>query len=84
MENRCVVLTSRPVGVPGPEAFAVETRPAPRPAAGEFLVRNRFLSVDPAMRGWVNDAPNYLPPVPVGGVMRAFAVGEIVESRHPD
>lgn len=83
-ENKLVVLTARPVGVPGPEFFAVETRPVPAPGDGEFLVRNSYLSVDPAMRGWVNDAPNYMPPVGIGEVMRAFAVGEVVESNHPD
>lgn len=83
-ENRCVVLNARPVGVPGPAFFDVETRAVADLQDGEFLVRNSFLSVDPAMRGWVNDAPNYLPPVPVGDVMRAFAVGEVVESNHPD
>lgn len=81
-ENRCVVLNARPVGVPGPEFFDIESRPVPEPADGEFLVRNLYLSVDPAMRGWVNDAPNYSPPVPVGDVMRAIAVGEVIESRH--
>lgn len=83
-ENQCVILNARPVGVPGPEFFDIETRPVPDPGEGEFLVRNAFLSVDPAMRGWVNDAPNYSPPVPVGDVMRAIAVGEIVATRHPD
>jgi NADPH-dependent curcumin reductase CurA len=83
-ENRCVVLNARPVGVPGPEYFDIETRPVEAPKDGEFLVRTLFWSVDPAMRGWVNDAPNYSPPVPVGDVMRAIAVGEVVESRHAD
>lgn len=83
MKNRCVVLRARPVGVPGPEFFAVETRPITQPGAGQFLVRNIFLSVDPAMRGWVNDTPNYLPPVAIGAVMRSFTVGEVVASRHP-
>jgi NADPH-dependent curcumin reductase len=83
-ENTCVVLNARPVGVPGPEYFKIEQRPIRDPSEGEFLVRNLYLSVDPAMRGWVNDAPNYSPPVPVGDVMRALAVGEIIESRHPD
>lgn len=83
-ENRCVVLNARPVGVPGPAYFDVVSRPVRDPADGEFLVRNLYLSVDPAMRGWVNDAPNYSPPVPVGDVMRAIAVGEVIESRHPD
>ena len=84
LENRRVVLNARPVGVPGPEYFSLETSPVPELKEGQFLVHNRFLSVDPAMRGWVNDAPNYLPPVPVGDVMRAFAVGEVAESKHPD
>ena len=84
MDNRCAILNARPVGVPGPEFFNIETRPIDPLKDGEFLVRNRYLSVDPAMRGWVNDAPNYSPPVPVGDVMRAIAVGEIVDSRHPD
>ena len=83
-ENRCVILNARPVVVPGPEFFTIESRPAETPGDGAFLIRNLFVSVDPAMRGWVNDAPNYSPPVPVGDVMRAIAVGEIVESRHPD
>lgn len=83
-ENRCVILNARPVGVPGPEFFDIVSRPLPQPENGEFLVRNLHLSVDPAMRGWVNDAPNYSPPVPVGDVMRAIAVGQVIESRHPD
>ncbi len=83
-ENRQVRLNARPVGVPGPEFFDVATSPVEDLKDGEFLVQNAFLSVDPAMRGWVNDAPNYLPPVPIGDVMRAFAVGEIILSNHPD
>lgn len=83
-KNRCVILNARPVGVPGPEFFDIVSRPLPEPENGEFLVRNLYLSVDPAMRGWVNDASNYSPPVPVGDVMRAIAVGQVIESRHPD
>ena len=83
-ENRCVVLNARPIGVPGPEFFDIVNRPVTDLQDGEFLVHNAYLSVDPAQRGWVNDAPNYLPPVPVGDVMRAIAVGRVVESRHAD
>ena len=83
-KNRCVILNARPVGVPGPEFFDIVSRPLPEPENGEFLVRNLHLSVDPAMRGWVNDASNYSPPVPVGDVMRAIAVGQVIKSRHPD
>ena len=75
-ENRCVLLNARPVGVPGPEFFDIVTRPADPVGDGEFRVRNLYLSIDPAMRGWVNNAPNYSPPVPVGDVMRAFAVSD--------
>jgi NADPH-dependent curcumin reductase CurA len=53
MDNRCVVLRERPVGVPRPEFSALETRPANRPGPGALLGRNLFLSVDPAKRGWV-------------------------------
>ena len=80
--NRCVILNAGPVGVPGQEYFDVVSRPVPEPADGEFLVRNRYLSVDPAMRGWVNDAPSYSLPVPIGSVMRAIAVGAVIDSRH--
>ena len=83
-ENRCVVLNARPTGVPGPEFFDIVTRPVTGPQDGEFLLHNAYLSVDPAQRGWVNDAPNYSPPVPVGDVVRANAVGTVVESRHAD
>ena len=82
-ENRRVILDARPIGVPGPEFFSIDQAPVAEPNDGEFLVHNSFLSVDPAMRGWVNDAPNYLPPVAIGDVVRGFAVGEIVKSKHP-
>lgn len=81
--NRKVILASRPVGVPQADHFAVKEHPRPAAAEGQFVLRNRFLSVSPAMRGWVNAAKNYSDPVPVGAVMRANTVGEVVESRHP-
>ena len=82
--NQQVILRSRPEGVPGPEHFELIERPVPDIQPGQVLVRNLYLSVEPAMRGWVNAAPNYAPPVPVGDVMRAFAVGRVAASRHPD
>ena len=71
LENRRVILASRPVGIPQAGHFALQTVPVPEPGDGQILVRNRHLSVDPAMRGWVNDVANYSPPVPVGDVMRS-------------
>ncbi len=81
--NRQVVLTSRPVGIPQAEHFTIVETPIPDLAEGELLVRNQFLSVEPAMRGWVNLVTNYSNPVAVGDVMRAFAAGKVVASRHP-
>jgi len=82
--NHQVVLKSRPVGVPQADHFEIRKTAVPDLRDGEFLVRNEFLSVAPAMRGWVNAAANYSQPVQVGEVMRAFAAGRVVESRHPD
>jgi len=82
--NRQVILKSRPVGIPQAEHFEVVEGAIPEPAQGQVLVRNVYLSVDPAMRGWVNAAANYSEPVPVGGVMRSLAAGRVVASRHPD
>ncbi len=82
--NRRVVLASRPEGIPQAGHFRIEDAPVPAPAAGQVVVRNRFLSVEPAMRGWVNAVANYSTPVGIGDVMRAFAAGEIVASAHPD
>lgn len=84
LENRRVTLASRPKGVPTADHFAVEDCAVPELGEGQFLVKCEYWSVDPAMRGWVNDVPNYLPPVEIGAVMRSLAVGEVVASRHPD
>jgi NADPH-dependent curcumin reductase CurA len=81
--NRQVRLKSRPVGIPQPEHFEIVTAPVPELAERQLLVRNEFLSVEPAMRGWVNAAANYSEPVGIGEVMRSFAAGTVVASRHP-
>jgi hypothetical protein len=82
--NRQVRLRARPEGIPQAEHFEVVDAPLPPLAEGRFRVRNAFLSVDPAMRGWVSAVANYSTPVGIGEVMRSFAVGEVIESRHPD
>lgn len=82
--NRQVVLKERPLGIPQASHFALRDAALPEPKDGEILVRNLFLSVEPAMRGWVNAAANYSAPVAIGEVMRAFAAGRVVASRHPD
>jgi NADPH-dependent curcumin reductase CurA len=80
--NTQVLLKSRPHGIPQAEHFEVVQAPLPALDAGQFLVRNDFLSVEPAMRGWVNAAANYADPVAAGGVMRSFAAGVVIASRH--
>lgn len=81
--NRQVWLKSRPNGIPRAEDFAIRDAPIPAPKESEFLVRNSYLSVDPAMRGWIADTSTYWPRIEVGDTMRAFAVGEVIESRNP-
>jgi len=80
--NRRIVLVSRPQGIPSPEHFGRDDQPRPAVGEGEFLVRNLFLSIDPAQRGWVNASANYSEPVPIGGVMRSLAVGVVQASRN--
>ena len=82
--NRRWVLNSRPSGPLEPDTFRWEEIPVPEPGDGEFLVRNLWLSFDPAQRGWLNDVPSYVPPVQLGEPMRASSVGQVVESRTPD
>jgi hypothetical protein len=80
--NRAVRLKSRPSGIPQAEHFEIVAAPVPDLRDGEVLVRNDFLSVDPAMRGWVSAVANYSSPVAIGEVMRSFAAGEVIASRH--
>src|SRR4029079_3272076 len=76
-------LKSRPTGIPEAEHFEIADAPLPQLADRQFLVRNEFLSVDPAMRGWVSAVANYSTPGGLGDVMRSFAAGTVVASRHP-
>jgi NADPH-dependent curcumin reductase CurA len=82
--NRQWRLSSRPVGMVSEANFDFVEEPIPEIGEGEYLVRNLYLSFDPAMRGWMEDRASYIPPVGIGEVMRAGTVGEVTESRHPD
>lgn len=81
MNNRQIILASRPVGIPQPEHFELVETDAPGLKDGEFLIENHYLSVDPAQRGYVNDENNYAPPVPIGAVMLAMTVGKVIASK---
>jgi len=82
--NRQILLKSRPAGIPQSENFQYAESPIPEPADGQVLVRNLFVTAEPAMRGWVSAVANYSEPVPLGGVMRSPAVARIIRSRQGD
>jgi NADPH-dependent curcumin reductase CurA len=82
--TRHIILAARPTGVPTPETFQLEARPAPVLQDGEMLVRPRVFSMDPAIRGFLDDRPSYLPPVAVGEPVNGMLIGEVIESRNPD
>jgi NADPH-dependent curcumin reductase CurA len=81
--NRQVRLKSRPSAIPQAEHFELVRESVPGLGPGQILVRNLFLSVEPAMRGWVGAVANYAEPVAIGAVMRSFAVGRVEASRDP-
>jgi NADPH-dependent curcumin reductase CurA len=82
--NRRWTLAKRPHGMVKESDFAFGEAPLPAVGDGQVLVRVLYLSFDPTQRGWIEDRPSYLPPVQIGEVMRAGAVGEVVESKHAD
>ncbi|WP_068071690.1 NADP-dependent oxidoreductase [Novosphingobium lentum] len=82
-EVRQIVLVRRPQGVPVPEDFALATAPMPRPGPGEMLVKMRVGSCDPAIRGFLDDRPSYLPPVAIGAPINGMSLGEVIESNNP-
>lgn len=82
--NRQFQLAQRPVGAATRDTFAYVETPVGEPGPGQILVQNQYLSLDPAMRGWMNDAKSYIAPVAIGEVMRALGVGKVIASQHPD
>lgn len=82
--NHQFQLAARPVGLPKPSDWSYVAQPVPEPGDGEALVKVQYVSLDPAMRGWMNDARSYIPPVGIGEVMRALGAGEVIASNHPD
>jgi hypothetical protein len=77
-------LAGRPVGLPQPSDWSHVEEPAREPGDGEFRVQLEYISVDPAMRSWMNPGRSYVPPVEIGEVMRAAGIGRVIDSRHPD
>jgi NADPH-dependent curcumin reductase CurA len=77
-------LAARPVGLPKPSDWDYIEEDAPEPGENQFRVQVEYVSVDPAMRGWMNAGRSYVPAVEIGEVMRAGAIGRVTDSRHPD
>ena len=82
--NRQFLLAKRPVGAATRDTFTYQQVPVGQPKEGQILVKNQYLSLDPAMRGWMNEGKSYIPPVGLGEVMRALGVGQVIASAHPD
>ncbi len=82
--NRRIVLAARPSGLPKAADFRLEETPIPQPADGEILLRIQYLSLDPYMRGRMNDAKSYAKPTAIGQEMEGGTVATVLESRHPD
>ncbi len=78
--NRQVLLAARPVGMPTRADWSIVDTPLPEPAPGGVLVQTLMLSLDPAMRGWMNEGKSYIEPVGIGEVMRAGGVGRVIAS----
>ena len=84
MTNKQQVLAKRPVGLPDSETWTLREVNVPELQPGEVLIEQHYISLDPAMRGWMNDRKSYLPPVGIGEVMRAGTVGKVIKAnRHP-
>ena len=83
MSNRMVKLARRPKGMTTRADFSIEDGPVPQPGPGEFRVKVEYISLDPAMRGWMSEGRSYVPPVGLGDVMRAYAAGIVEASNNP-
>ena len=83
-DNRKFILKRRPQGMPVPEDFELSNEALPDITDGEILVRNHYISLDPAQRGWMDDTPSYMPPINLGESVRATTVGVVIDSKNPN
>jgi NADPH-dependent curcumin reductase CurA len=82
--NRQFYLAQRPSGLPTTDDVILRELPIPEPGVGEIVIRNLYMSLDPAIRGWMSDAPNYIEPIPVGSCVWATTIGRVVASNSPE
>lgn len=83
MSNRMVKLARRPVGMAKREDFAIEDGPVPEPGPGQIRVKVEYVSLDPAMRGWMTDSKSYVAPIGIGETMRSYSAGIVDKSSNP-
>src|SRR6516164_6332161 len=83
-DTRRLVLATRPSGMCDSATVRIESLPVPEPAEGEAVVKVQWLSIDPTIRTWMDDAPGYLPPIELGAVVRSGGLGEVVASKNAD
>ena len=82
--NKQIILKQRPIGLPNENTWAIKESQIPKAEDGQVVVKTHYVSLDPAMRGWVNDQRSYIPPVELEAVMRAGTIGTVIESNnHP-
>jgi len=81
--NRQLYLHQRPVGVPSGSDIKLREVPLAEPGEGQVVIRNLYISLDPAQRDWMSDNVSYFPPIPIGGTIRSTSLGVVEESRHP-
>lgn len=83
-QNKQLIFKKRPMGHPDDNTWALETHDIPEPQDGEVLIEQHYASLDPAMRGWMNDGKSYIDPIKLGDVMRAGSIGIVIKSNnHP-
>ena len=83
MKNKQLLLSKRPVGMPSADTWTLVENPIPELKDDEVLIQNHYISLDPAMRGWIKDGKSYIPPVPLGDIMRAGSIGKVIKSKNP-
>ena len=82
MKNKQIILKNRPKGFPDENTWALETVTIPELEEGEILIEHHYVSLDPAMRGWMNDTKSYIPPVELEHVMRSGAIGKVIKNNN--
>lgn len=82
MKNKQLILKKRPTGHPDEHTWSLEINETIEPKDGEVLIEQHYVSLDPAMRGWMNEGKSYIEPVEIDAVMRAGSIGKVIESKH--